>query len=477
MPLDLNRRSLLLGAAGSVGAAGLLSSAVTGAFPVCTDAANQICNITRLYSVTSAGIITVKDVDDIRQAMQGNERRFSIGGGRYSMGGQTATPLGAQLDMRAMNRLVWIKPDNKTARVQAGMRWRDLQTVLDPLNLSVQTMQSYANFTVGGAVSVNCHGRYVGHGAVVHSVISLQLILATGQTVEANRKQNTELFFAAIGGYGAVGVITEIELQLDYNTAIERYTQRVALLEYDDWFKQTVLNDPNAVLHNADLIPPNFDMPFCVTWHRTAKPLTDKQRLTPAQQSYRLEKAAIWAATEWPNRHYLRRVTQGFQEKPAVVWRNKEASLDVAELEPATRSMATYVLQEYFVPVRHFKPYAKALSIMMSQFNNDSLNISMRHSKADHQSLLSWANESVFCFVIYYKQRVTIDTESRVKSWTQALIDLAIKYEGKYYLPYQPHATQAQFERAYPQLNELRRLRADTNAARFSNVMWERYGV
>lgn len=46
------------------------------------------------------------------------------------------------------------------------MRWRDLQDHLDPHDLSVRTMQSYANFSVGGSVSVNVHGRYVGHGPI-----------------------------------------------------------------------------------------------------------------------------------------------------------------------------------------------------------------------------------------------------------------------------------------------------------------------
>ena len=38
-------------------------------------------------------------------------------------------------------------------------------------------MQTYANFTVGGALSVNCHGRYIGLGAVILSVKSLEVIL------------------------------------------------------------------------------------------------------------------------------------------------------------------------------------------------------------------------------------------------------------------------------------------------------------
>jgi hypothetical protein len=35
-------------------------------------------------------------------------------------------------------------------------------------------------------------------------------------------------------------------------------------------------------------------------------------------------------------------------DKPAVVWRNFEASMDTASLEPRTRAISTYALQEYY---------------------------------------------------------------------------------------------------------------------------------
>ena len=78
-------------------------------------------------------------------------------------------------------------------------------------------MQTYANFTVGGALSVNCHGRYVGLGPLVLSVRAIKLALHDGSVVDASRTENPELFFGAIGGYGALGVVVEVELDLAQN--------------------------------------------------------------------------------------------------------------------------------------------------------------------------------------------------------------------------------------------------------------------
>ncbi|RZA34335.1 MAG: FAD-binding oxidoreductase, partial [Lysobacteraceae bacterium] len=181
-----------------------------------------IPNITGLYPVEVARVAAPGTTQEVAQAVRDWPGKIAVGGGRYSMGGQVAITGGLHLDMRGMNRLIRLDARARVARVQAGMRWRDLQDALDPLGLAVHTMQSYANFTVGGAVSVNAHGRYVGNGPMVNSVRALQLVLADGSVVEATRSRHADLFRAAVGGYGAVGVITEVELDLAQNTRIER---------------------------------------------------------------------------------------------------------------------------------------------------------------------------------------------------------------------------------------------------------------
>lgn len=468
----LNRRAVL----GGMGAAALLVAADAGA--TCPSNPLSVCNVTHLYSVMAAQVIEVQGADDIRQALRRWPGKVSVGGGRFSMGGQTALGGGLQLDMRKMQRLVALDPRRKIARVQAGMRWRDLQALIDPHGLAVRTMQSYANFTVGGSVSVNCHGRYVGHGPIAASVRAMQLVLADGSVLEVSPSQNAELFFAAIGGYGAVGVVTEVELSLDDNFPIERQVEQVALDDYPDWFKQTVANDSRVLLHNADLQPPDFEHPIGVTWRRTDMPVTESARLRSTDALYLKEKAAVWAVTELPGGAALQRqLVTSSRHRHAVVWRNFESGLDVAELEPPTRALSTYVLQEYFVPERHFRSFVHQMKVLLKQSPATTLNVSVRHSPADRHTLMAWAREDVFSFVVYHKQRINPAAQSAVAQWTRAMVALALMHGGTYYLPYQLHATQGQFEAAYPQAGSLRTLRRSVGAIRFSNTLWDRYGV
>jgi FAD/FMN-containing dehydrogenase len=162
--------------------------------------------------------------------------------------------------------------------------------------------------------------------------------------------------------------------------------------------------------------------------------------------------------------------------KPAVKWRNHEASLDVAELEPRTRAMSTYVLQEYFIPVRHFQKFVQEMAAVIRKHGAQVLNVSVRHSPADPVAILPWAKEEVFCFVVYYKQRTYQAAQRQVGAWTREMIDTALKFEGRYYLPYQLHATQQQFAMTYPEAGQLRMLKRQVDPeGKFSNELWAKY--
>lgn len=465
---DRGRRRFLEAAAAT--------AALAGASPAGRAQGGIVNDVSQLNPVAIASESRPRTTDEVRAALRAWSGPISVGGGRFSMGGQIAARDSLHLDMRAMNRVVALDTERKVIRVQAGIAWRDIQDSIDPHELSVRIMQSYSNFSVGGSVSVNCHGRYVGSGPLVNALRAVQLVTADGDVLELSRAQDTELFHAVVGGYGGLGVITEVELDLDTNARIERAAREVPLERYPDFFRSVVLADSRAVFHNADLIPPRFDAPFCISWLKTEKPVTETHRLVPRGLDYRLEKNMIWAVSELPGLTALRTAQQARMEKPAIVWRNHEASLDAASLEPRTRSFSTYLLQEYFIPVAHFVPFARAMARILRSHRVDALNVSIRHSPADEQSLLKWAPTEVFSFVLYYKQRTHPEAGPAASIWTQELIDAALKSGGRYYLPYRLDATRAQFSAAYPEAVAFAALKKRIDPGyRFRNLLWDKY--
>jgi len=435
-------------------------------------------DVTQLNPVPVWGIATPLSIEDVQNAVRQNAVPISVGGGHFSMGGQTASPGTLHLDMRGLNKVLHFSPVARTIRVQAGARWCDLQRFLDPHDLSVKIMQTYANFTVGGSLSVNVHGRYMGLGPLILSVRAISVVLMNGELVEATPAHNSELFYGVIGGYGGLGVIVEAELDLAENKRVERVQTKLPTRDYLRHFRQKVRDTRTAVFHNADLYPPHYQSARSVTWMETDKPVTVPDRLMPLTRKYFLERYFLWAFTEtlsgkWRREHLIDPL---LYMRSKVHWRNYEAGYNVAELEPATRRYTTYVLQEYFVPVDRFDEFVPKMAEILQRHRVNMLNISVRHANPDPGSVMAWAREEVFAFVLYYKQRIRESARNRVAVWTRELVEAAISVGGCHYLPYQAHATPDQFHRAYPRAREMFALKRKLDPDfRLRNVLWDTY--
>jgi len=339
-------------------------------------------------------------------------------------------------------------------------------------------MQSFANFTVGGSLSVNAHGRYVGFGPLIGSVRSIKIVLADGEVVEATRQLHPELFKGAIGGYGALGVITEATLDLADNVRVKRQQVTMPITRYKKFFFQHIRDSSAVIFHNADIYPDQYRMVRAESYVRTDDAVTVKDRLVPAGESYALNRIALWAVSEGSIGQELRQsILDPWRFRhPEVAWRNYVASSDAAELEPSSRVASTYVLEEYFIPVDRFDDFVPAMRSIFRRSHANILNVSIRHARPDTVSLLSWAPQEVFAFVVYYNLRTDSRSQRIVVVWTRELIDAALRLGGSYYLPYQLHATPAQFLRAYPRAPEffaLKRRVDPTN--KFENMLWEKY--
>lgn len=438
----------------------------------------RINDVTVINPIQVNKIIQPRSTGGIVQAIQTTSGPISIGGGKFSMGGQTGYENSLHIDTREFNKIIRLDTVTKQITVQPGITWRDLQEAIDPYDLSVKIMQTYANFTVGGSLSVNCHGRYIGHGPIISSVLSIKLITANGEVITANREQNQDIFNAAIGGYGGIGVIAEATLQLTDNVKVERYTQLVKAEEYNGFFNKNIRNDEDVVFQNGDLYPPEFNVVNNVAWRQTDKELTNAERITPKNESYWLEQNLVEVVSwghfgKWLRKSVIDPVNYSSEK---VTWRNKEASYDVKELEPEFREDETYVLQEYFIPVNNISSFIPKMKTVYDKYDVNVINVSLRHAYPDKESFLSWANEEVFAFVIYYKQGTDAASRESVQQWTLEMTDAILSENGTWYLPYQPHATTAQFEKAYPNAGKYFEIKNRLDPGhRFTNKLLDKY--
>src|SRR5262245_31836591 len=71
-------------------------------------------DVTQLNPIAVSQVIAPTTVEEIVQAVKTHPGPISVGGGRYSMGGQTATPGALQIDMRSFNKILAFDSVGKT---------------------------------------------------------------------------------------------------------------------------------------------------------------------------------------------------------------------------------------------------------------------------------------------------------------------------------------------------------------------------
>lgn len=186
--------------------------------PSCTKDGCFINDVSRLSDTKVQRVFFPRNKTDIINIV--NEARsrnikICICGTKHSMGGQTLTNNGYQIDMKYMKKMKY-NAENNTIKCDTGCLWSDLIKYLNKFGKSPRTMQSYSSFAVGGTISVNAHGITTDY-CLIESIISLEIINGNGKLLNVSRNENKELFGLLIGGYGLFGIIINVTMKVNDN--------------------------------------------------------------------------------------------------------------------------------------------------------------------------------------------------------------------------------------------------------------------
>lgn len=114
--------------------------------------------------------------------------------------------------------LVCKYPEKNQIAVRGGTRVRDVVKLLSDEGLAFEALPSHDAQSIAGILSTDVHGTGKIYGTeeetwgfVSESVASLKLVDGRGKIYEC--QPSDDLFKAAIGGIGAVGIITEVVVQ------------------------------------------------------------------------------------------------------------------------------------------------------------------------------------------------------------------------------------------------------------------------
>ncbi|GGH59679.1 FAD-linked oxidase [Comamonas phosphati] len=138
---------------------------------------------------------------------------LAVRGGGHNVAGRAMVDGGVVADLSLMKG-IRVDVQRGTAWAQGGVTWGELdrETQLHGLAVTggVVSSTGIAGLTLGGGI-----GWLMGkHGLALDNLLSVELVTAEGQVLQASRQQEPELFWALRGGGGNFGVATGFEYAL-----------------------------------------------------------------------------------------------------------------------------------------------------------------------------------------------------------------------------------------------------------------------
>jgi decaprenylphospho-beta-D-ribofuranose 2-oxidase len=120
---------------------------------------------------------------------------------------------GWTLDCTRWNRILAFDPATGIVEAEPGVTVRDLWRHVLPHGWWPRVVSGTAFPTLGGIAAANIHGKNnFAVGTVGDAILEFDLVTPAGRTLTCSREANAELFHAAIGGFGLLGVFARLKL-------------------------------------------------------------------------------------------------------------------------------------------------------------------------------------------------------------------------------------------------------------------------
>ena len=164
------------------------------------------------------------------------------GGGTGVMGAVTPLQGGIAVDLKKMNRVVEINPQDRAATVEAGIVLADLNTALNEKGLILgHDPYSVPIATVGGAISTNGVGyRAARYGSMGDQVLGLEVVLPNGEVMQTRAVPKTaagpSLQSLFVGAEGVFGIITRATIRV-FRIPESRVFKTIAFPDFEDGFR------------------------------------------------------------------------------------------------------------------------------------------------------------------------------------------------------------------------------------------------
>src|SRR5579872_195782 len=138
---------------------------------------------------------------------------LAVRGGGHNWAGLAACDGGILIDLSPMKGIL-LDPEERLARVQAGVLWGELDRECQALGLATTgghvSTTGVAGLTLGGGVGWLCRKL----GLTIDNLLSVDVVTVDGRFLQCSERKHEDLFWGLRGGGGNLGIATSFTFQL-----------------------------------------------------------------------------------------------------------------------------------------------------------------------------------------------------------------------------------------------------------------------
>jgi xylitol oxidase len=197
-------------------------------------AAERLTNWAGNLTYGAARVHRPETVAEVREIVRRSERVRGLGA-RHSFNA-IADTTGDLLSLERMERVLALDTARRTVTVEGGIRYGTLARALHAAGWALPNTASLPHISVAGACATATHGSGDRNGCLATSVAALELVTADGSVVALSREADGDRFAGAVVGLGALGVVTQLTLNVVPTFQVAQYVYEglpVARLERD----------------------------------------------------------------------------------------------------------------------------------------------------------------------------------------------------------------------------------------------------
>lgn len=434
-------------------------------------------------------IIQPQSKQDVLNALVESKKigkKISICGSQHSMGGQQFGTDTILLDMKRMNRVLGFDSSEKTLEVEAGTTWpiviNYLQKNLNDWSI-IQKQTGADDLTLGGAVSSNIHGRGLTFRPFIQDIESIAIIDASGKELVLDRRQNYGLFRLVVGGYGLFGIITKVKIKLMPSVRLKRYVELIHIRNLYSRFKSII--DQGFLYGDFQFSTDSTSEKFlkegvfsCYSPALGSETISGNfKRLSEDDWNGLLLLGHINKAKAYDiyTNFYLSTNNQVYDSSLFQLGYYPKNYHERIDEKIQSKIQSSEMITEIYIPGESIEEYMSEAAKYFLQNNVNVFYGTIRMIKKDNESILAWAKNDYICIIFNLHIEHTRDSIDKAVKDFRFLIDLAVKFNGSFYLTYHNFATKEQLLQCYPEFKEFLKMKMKYDPEEIFSSNWYAY--